>query len=113
MAVSSAAFTGLRTYSTTLSLMASLAYSNSSKPEKTMSFRLGLRRESSAPSSSPSMKGILMSVRTTSSSRASAFSRASRPFSASATISKPTAFQSIFLAMAWRTSASSSTIMIL
>ena len=54
-----------------------------------------------------------MSVRTTSSSRASAFSRASRPFSASATISKPTAFQSIFLAMAWRTSASSSTIMIL
>ena len=62
---------------------------------------------------SPSMYGIRISVRTTSGSKASIFSNASSPFSASPTTVNPTACQSILRIMLLRTSSSSSTRIIL
>ena len=100
---------GLRMYSNTFIRMACLAYSNSSKPENTTNLAAGRRSVRMRHSSSPSMKGILMSVSTTSGSSASASSSASRPFSASPTRVKPRAVQSIFRLMPTRMSSSSST----
>ena len=62
---------------------------------------------------SPSMYGIRISVRTTSGSKASIFSNASSPFSASPTTVNPTACQSILRIILLRTSSSSSTRIIL
>ncbi len=100
---------GFRMYSKTFIWMACLAYSKSSKPEKTTNLAAGSRPVRMRQSSSPSKKGILMSVRTTSGERASASSRASWPFSASPTRVKPRLSQSIFRLIPTRMSSSSST----
>ena len=104
--------TGFKMYSITPSLMACWAYSKSSYPEKIRTFMDGYFSRIRAVSASPSMYGMRMSVIITSGSSCSSFSRASSPFSASPTTSKPSPAQSILRIMALRTSSSSSTSMI-
>ena len=106
---SSSALMGLRMYSDTFLRMACLAYSKSSKPEKITNLETGRSSVRLPQSSSPSINGILMSVRTTSGRISSASSSASRPLEASPAREKPRPCQSIFRLIPSRIFSSSST----
>ena len=106
---SSSALMGLRIYSTTFIWMACLAYSKASKPENTTNREAGSRSVRIRHSSSPSINGILISVRITSGRKVSANSSASCPLAASPTSEKPSPSQSILRLIPSRISSSSST----
>ena len=107
--VSSTEFTGFSIYSSTSRWTAPLAYSNSSNPVKNRIFVAGYSALIRRDNSKPSIKGIRISVMTTSGWHSSISSNAFTPLLACPATQNPSPSQLIFFMITWITSSSSST----